>query len=232
MLFAFSPVLATAVKISVTEVDFGGYYGGGIPPWWSPTEDGNAFLHALQVYAGTDTVDQVDGTGLTPLTDQDAAAATPDDDDDHHHHDHHHHDRPPPRRPPRTPTTTTTTTPPSGPGHGGNDHRHPAQVPTVPGLLADHEQRKHLHVRIGALLRVGRSRPLDCTRSSAWWRRPTARATGWSSSTGGVFTFGDAGFYGSTGSLVLNKPIVGMATTPRRQGLLAGGLRRRDLLLR
>jgi hypothetical protein len=68
VLFAFPPVLATAVKISVTEVDFGGYYGGGIPPWWSPTEDGNAFLHALQVYAGTSTVDQVDGTGLTSLT--------------------------------------------------------------------------------------------------------------------------------------------------------------------
>ncbi len=28
---------------------------------------------------------------------------------------------------------------------------------------------------------------------------------------GGVFSFGDAGFYGSTGSLTLNKPVVGMA---------------------
>ena len=34
------------------------------------------------------------------------------------------------------------------------------------------------------------------------------------SSTGGVFSFGDANFYGSTGNLVLNKPIVGMASTP------------------
>jgi hypothetical protein len=68
VLFAFPPVLATAVQISVTEVDYGGYYGGGIPPWWSPTDEGNAFLHALQVYAGTSTVDQVDGTGLTSLT--------------------------------------------------------------------------------------------------------------------------------------------------------------------
>ena len=32
-------------------------------------------------------------------------------------------------------------------------------------------------------------------------------------SDGGVFTFGDAGFYGSTGALRLNKPIVGMAAT-------------------
>ena len=34
------------------------------------------------------------------------------------------------------------------------------------------------------------------------------------SSTGGVFSFGDANFYGSTGNLVLNRPIVGMAATP------------------
>ena len=86
-------------------------------------------------------------------------------------------------------------------------------------------------------------------------------------SDGGIFTFGSAQFYGSTGGIHLNKPIVGMAATPdgkgywlvasdggsspsgtpvlrldgrhasqqahrghgghaRRQGLLAGGLRR------
>jgi Glycosyl hydrolases family 43 len=31
---------------------------------------------------------------------------------------------------------------------------------------------------------------------------------------GGIFTFGDAQFYGSTGSIRLNKPVVGMAATP------------------
>ena len=30
-------------------------------------------------------------------------------------------------------------------------------------------------------------------------------------SDGGIFNYGDAGFFGSTGSLTLNKPIVGMA---------------------
>jgi hypothetical protein len=35
---------------------------------------------------------------------------------------------------------------------------------------------------------------------------------------GGIFTFGSAQFYGSTGSLRLNKPIVGMAATPDRKG--------------
>jgi hypothetical protein len=37
-------------------------------------------------------------------------------------------------------------------------------------------------------------------------------------SDGGVFSFGDAGFYGSTGSQHLNKPIVGMAATPDGKG--------------
>jgi hypothetical protein len=32
-------------------------------------------------------------------------------------------------------------------------------------------------------------------------------------SDGGVFAYGDAGFYGSTGGTVLNRPIVGMAST-------------------
>ena len=37
-------------------------------------------------------------------------------------------------------------------------------------------------------------------------------------SDGGIFTFGDAGFYGSTGGLALNEPIVGMASTPDGKG--------------
>jgi len=35
---------------------------------------------------------------------------------------------------------------------------------------------------------------------------------------GGVFAYGDAGFYGSTGSLTLNSPIVGMTSTPDGRG--------------
>jgi hypothetical protein len=37
-------------------------------------------------------------------------------------------------------------------------------------------------------------------------------------SDGGVFAYGDAGFYGSTGGMVLNRPIVGMASTPDDHG--------------
>jgi hypothetical protein len=35
---------------------------------------------------------------------------------------------------------------------------------------------------------------------------------------GGIFSYGDAAFYGSTGSMVLNKPIVGMAADPATGG--------------
>lgn len=35
---------------------------------------------------------------------------------------------------------------------------------------------------------------------------------------GGIFSFGDAPFYGSTGNITLNKPIVGMAATPSGNG--------------
>ena len=37
-------------------------------------------------------------------------------------------------------------------------------------------------------------------------------------SDGGIFTFGDAKFYGSTGDMRLNKPMVGMAATPTGKG--------------
>ena len=37
-------------------------------------------------------------------------------------------------------------------------------------------------------------------------------------SDGGIFAFGDAGFFGSTGGLHLNKPMVGMAATPDGKG--------------
>jgi hypothetical protein len=35
---------------------------------------------------------------------------------------------------------------------------------------------------------------------------------------GGIFAFGDAPFYGSAGNLTLNKPIVGMASSPDGKG--------------
>src|SRR5438309_757499 len=35
---------------------------------------------------------------------------------------------------------------------------------------------------------------------------------------GGIFTFGDAGFHGSTGNVKLNSPIVGLSSTPTHDG--------------
>ena len=61
---------------------------------------------------------------------------------------------------------------------------------------------------------------------------PTGRGYWLVASDGGIFSFGDAAFYGSTGSIHLNQPIVGMAATPTGQGLLARGLRRGHLQLR
>ena len=37
-------------------------------------------------------------------------------------------------------------------------------------------------------------------------------------SDGGIFSYGDATFYGSTGAIHLNQPIVGMAATPDGSG--------------
>ena len=47
---------------------------------------------------------------------------------------------------------------------------------------------------------------------------PPASAYDLVASDGGLFAFGGAGFFGSTGSLVLNQPVVGMATTPDGKG--------------
>jgi hypothetical protein len=47
---------------------------------------------------------------------------------------------------------------------------------------------------------------------------PTAPGYWLVAADGGIFSFGSATYYGSTGNLVLNRPIVGMAATPDRRG--------------
>ena len=49
---------------------------------------------------------------------------------------------------------------------------------------------------------------------------------------GGIFSFGDAKFFGSTGAMQLNQPIVGMAATPSGKGYWLVARRRRDLHVR
>ncbi len=49
-------------------------------------------------------------------------------------------------------------------------------------------------------------------------RTPDARGVWTVGGDGGIFSFGDAGFYGSTGAMHLNRPIVGMTATPTGHG--------------
>jgi hypothetical protein len=51
-------------------------------------------------------------------------------------------------------------------------------------------------------------------RAGAQTSPPTVPAYWLVATDGGIFSFGGAQFYGSTGAIVLNKPIVGMASTP------------------
>jgi hypothetical protein len=49
-------------------------------------------------------------------------------------------------------------------------------------------------------------------------RTPSGRGYWLVASDGGVFSFGDARFYGSTGAIALNEPIVAMAPHPSGRG--------------
>ena len=60
---------------------------------------------------------------------------------------------------------------------------------------------------------------------------PDGRVNWLDAADGGIFTFGDAGFEGSTGSLHLNQPVVGMAPHHDGRGYWMV-VRRRDLRLR
>ena len=77
-------------------------------------------------------------------------------------------------------------------------------------LLARRLGRRHLRLRRCRLLWFDRA--ANCLTSPSWgWRlRPPATATGSSPVDGGIFTFGDAGFYGSEGGQLLFEPVVGM----------------------
>jgi F5/8 type C domain len=212
----FAPVVASAVRITVSEVNFGGYYGGAIPPFWtSGFGIGTAELHALQVYGGTGSVSQVDGSSLTPLiaggtgtpptTTTTTTTTTP------------------PTTTTTTPPTTTTTTPPT-------TTTDPPPPPAPPGGTAPPDTVHSLDgywlttsdggiFSFGQAPFLGSTAPLNLDKPIVGMA-PTPDGKGYwlVASDGGVFTFGDAGFYGSAGGLDLNKPIVGMAATPDGKG--------------
>ena len=203
--FAFAPVAASAIRINVSEVDFGGYYGGGIPPWWSATQIAPAFLHSIEAYAGSGGPDAVDGSSLPALLGGSSSGGTgggttttttsaPD----------------------TTTTTdvgttttsttspsTTTTTPPSG--GAGTGYR---MVTSAAQVFA-----------YGADVSFGPNGALDLNRPIVGMATTPDDGGYWLvAADGGIFNFGDASFYGSTGGMGLNAPIVGMAATPDGDG--------------
>ena len=78
-----------------------------------------------------------------------------------------------------------------------------------------------LNRRLAAALAVAviAGLPLAPTAQAADRPGPVAGGGYWMvSSDGGIFSFGSARFFGSTGNVKLNQPIVGMAATPSGQG--------------
>ncbi|HEY5110013.1 MAG TPA: discoidin domain-containing protein [Acidimicrobiales bacterium] len=204
--FSFPPVAAGALRIDVAEVNFGGYYGGGIPPFWSPSQGSAAFLHSLRAYAGTGGPSVVDGTALTPLlggsssggtgggtttTTRPSATTTA-----------------PSSTTTTRPSTTTTTPPSGGPGDG---YRMVTSAGQVFAFGADTSYGPNGALNLNKPV-VGLAPAPD---GGGYWLV---------GADGGIFNFGDARFYGSIGGLGLNAPIVGVAATPDGGGYwLVGG---------
>ncbi len=85
--------------------------------------------------------------------------------------------------------------------------------PDRPGLLARRRRRGDLQLRGRRVLRVDRRHDAQHSPSSAWPPRPTGKGYWLVGADGGIFTYGDAAFYGSAGGMTLNAPVVGMAAT-------------------
>ena len=109
-------------------------------------------------------------------------------------------------------------------GHGGHAGRQ--------GLLAGRHGRRRLRLRGRRRSTARWGAPRSTNRWWAWPPRRTARATGWWPPTAASSPSATPAFYGSMGGTPLNQPVTGMAATLERPRVLAGGRRRRHLLLR
>ena len=201
--FTFQPVVATAVRINVSEVDVGGYYGGGLPPFWTSGQPIPAFLHALEVYAGTGGPPVVNGTNLTPLTGTGSSGGTGTGTTTTTGAPATTTSSPTTTTSSTTttttaPTTTTTTTPPSS--GRGDGYRMVTSAGQVYSFGAD--------ATFGPYGALSLSKPIvnmaEAPDGDGYWLL---------GADGGIFNFGDARFYGSTGGMGLNAPIVGMSAT-------------------
>ena len=74
-----------------------------------------------------------------------------------------------------------------------------AATPRRQRLLAGRLGRRHLRLRRRRLLRLDRAPSRSTSRSSAWRSTPDGGGYWLVASDGGIFAYGDAGFYGSTG---------------------------------
>ena len=84
-------------------------------------------------------------------------------------------------------------------------------------LLAGRVRRRHLQLRRRRLLRLDRRHaPQPAHRRHG--RHADGNGYWLVASDGGIFSYGDADFYGSTGAIRLNQPIVGMAPTTDGHG--------------
>jgi hypothetical protein len=223
---AIPPTVATGVRVNVSEVNFGGYYGGGIPPWWNPTETESAFLHALQVYAGTSPVSVVDGSDLTPLTTggsgggsttttssssttttSTSSTTTTSTSTTTTTSTSTTTTTEPTTTTTTEPTTTTTTTSPGGSGHHGTTAAG-YWLSTSSGSTYGFGNRgpagpTHPHLKDPPV--VG----MAAHRGAGYWLV---------TADGGVYNYGRVHSYGSAAHQHLTSPVVGMAATPNGRG--------------
>ena len=75
-LFTFAPLVATALRLDISKINFGGYYGGAIPPFWPSSLGTYAFVHTIEAYSGSGGPSVVNGSGLTPLLGGSASGGT------------------------------------------------------------------------------------------------------------------------------------------------------------
>ncbi len=237
--FTFAPLVATALRINVSEVNFGGYYGGGIPPWWPASQSANAFIHTIEAYSGSGGPSVVNGTALPALLGGSSGGGTGGGTTTT--------TTVPPTTtttttvPPTTTTTTTTTVPPTTtttttvPPTTTTTTTVPptttTTTTTVPPTTTTTTQPANGPPPTTSTTTTTTTDPASTTTttdppsqgstaSGNTNQTDVNRLKGYwlTTSNGGIFSFGDAPVLGSASGLTLNKPIVGMTSTPDRQG--------------
>jgi len=202
--FAFAPVAASAIRITISEVNFGGYYGGGIPPWWPATQIAPAFLHTFEAYAGTGGPGAADGSSLPALLGGSSGGGGGTTTTTTSTTDTTTTTTGPTTTTTTSPATTTTTTTPTS-GDPGTGYRLVTSAAQVFAYGTDTSFGPDGALELNRPIVGMASTPDD----GGYWLV---------AADGGVFNFGDAAFYGSTGGIGLNAPVVGIVASPDGNG--------------